>query len=59
MSIQEYAIKNKFNFVILIDPIGQLAKDGNWFNSFEKDFENLQTITSNSSVPVIKIDGGL
>ncbi len=58
-SIQEYAIKNKFNFVILIDPIGQLAKDGNWFNSFEKDFENLQTITSNSSIPVIKIDGGL
>ena len=58
-SIQEYALKNKFNFVILIDPIGQLAKDGNWFDSFEKDFENLQTITSNSSIPVIKIDGGL
>ena len=58
-SIQEYAIKNKFNFVIQIDPIGQLAKDGNWFDSFEKDFENLQTITSNSSFPVIKIDGGL
>ena len=58
-SIQEYAFKNKFNFVILIDPIGQLAKDGNWFDSFEKDFENLQTITSNSSIPVIKIDGGL
>lgn len=58
-SIQEYALKNKFNFVILIDPIGQLAKDGNWFDSFEKDFENLQTITSNSSFPVIKIDGGL
>ena len=37
----------------------QLAKDGNWFDSFEKDFENLQTITSNSSIPVIKIDGGL
>jgi methylmalonyl-CoA mutase len=58
-SIQEYAFKNKFNFVILIDPIGQLAKDGNWFDSFEKDFENLQTITSNSSIPIIKIDGGL
>ena len=58
-SIQEYAFKNKFNFVILIDPIGQLAKDGNWFDSFEKDFENLQTITSNSRIPVIKIDGGL
>lgn len=58
-SIQEYALNNKFNFVILIDPIGQLAKDGNWFDSFEKDFENLQTITSNSSFPVIKIDGGL
>jgi methylmalonyl-CoA mutase len=59
VSIQEYALKNKFNFVILIDPIGQLAKDGNWFDSFEKDFENLQTITSNTSFPVIKIDGGL
>ncbi|WP_396167380.1 methylmalonyl-CoA mutase subunit beta [Flavobacterium sp.] len=46
--IQDYASKNKVNCTILLDPIGQLTKDGNWFESLDKDFEKLNTIVNYS-----------
>jgi methylmalonyl-CoA mutase len=46
--IQNYALKNKINCTILLDPIGQLTKDGNWFESLDKDFEKLNSIITNS-----------
>lgn len=46
--ITDFATKNEANFSIQIDPIGQLTKDGNWFESLEKDFEKLNTIATNS-----------
>ncbi len=47
--IQNYAKKNKINCTILLDPIGQLTKDGNWFESLDKDFEKLNSISTNST----------
>ena len=46
--LTNFASQNKANFIILLDPIGQLAKDGNWFENLDKDFEKLNTIAKNS-----------
>lgn len=46
--INDFASKNKANIFIQNDPIGQLAKDGNWFENLEKDFEKLNIIAKNS-----------
>ena len=42
--INAFATKNNFNFIIQIDPIGQLCSDGNWFENLDKDFEKLNTL---------------
>jgi methylmalonyl-CoA mutase len=44
----EFVSKNKANIFIQNDPIGQLVKDGNWFENLEKDFEKLNIIAKNS-----------
>jgi len=46
--INLFATKSKANIFVQIDPIGQLGKDGNWFENLEKDFEKLNTIAENS-----------
>ncbi len=46
--INAYAAKNNAQFNLLLDPIGQLCKDGNWFENLESDFEKLNTIFKNS-----------
>ena len=46
--INDFATKNQANSIIQIDPIGQLCKDGNWFENLDKDFEKLNTIAQNS-----------
>ena len=45
----------------LLDPIGQLAKDGNWFSTKEKDnFETLNILTSEApSLSLISINSSL
>jgi methylmalonyl-CoA mutase len=53
--IEEFSTKNNTHFFIQVDPIGQLAKDGNWFENLEKDFEKLNTITSKTTVPFLTI----
>lgn len=57
--INEFASKNKANVFIQNDPIGQLAKDGNWFENLEKDFEKLNTIASKTNVPFLTISSGM
>ena len=43
-----------------LDPIGQLAKDGNWFLSPEKEnFETLNLISAQTDVSLLSINGGL
>jgi methylmalonyl-CoA mutase len=56
--INEFASKNNANFKIQVDPIGQLCKDGNWFENLEQDFEKLNTI-SKFHIPVININSGI
>jgi methylmalonyl-CoA mutase len=46
--INDFASKNKATILIQIDPIGQLIKDGNWFENLEKDFEKLNSFAKNS-----------
>lgn len=54
--INDFKTKNKSNIIIQIDPVGQLCKDGNWFETLEKDFEKLNAITNNSSIPFLNIN---
>jgi methylmalonyl-CoA mutase len=57
--INEFAVKNNADLKILIDPIGQLAKDGNWFKNIEKDFEIINTISEKTSIPFLSINAGI
>lgn len=44
--IDAFANQNQYRIVVLQDPVGQLAKDGNWFESLEKDFLQLNTCSA-------------
>lgn len=56
--LNDFAAKNQAKFIIQIDPIGQLCKDGNWFENLENDFEKLNTI-SKFQIPTININSGI
>ncbi|HRE79241.1 MAG TPA: methylmalonyl-CoA mutase subunit beta [Flavobacterium sp.] len=47
-----FSTQNQFKIVILQDAVGQLAKDGNWFASLEKDFNELKLI-SDLNIPFL------
>ncbi|WP_293873069.1 methylmalonyl-CoA mutase subunit beta [Flavobacterium sp.] len=53
-----YALKNNIDCIIQIDSIGQLVKDGNWFGNLNKDFEELNNIAENTSLPFLTINAG-
>lgn len=57
--INEFASKSKANIFIQNDPIGQLVKDGNWFENLEKDFEKLNAIASKTAIPFLTISSGI
>lgn len=57
--INEFTSKSKANIFIQNDPIGQLTKDGNWFENLEKDFEKLNTIASKTAIPFLTISSGI
>ena len=57
--INDFATKNKANFIIQLDPIGQLCKDGNWFENLDKDFEKLNKIASSSNISFLNISSGI
>lgn len=59
LKLNEFATKNIYNFVLLLDPVGQLASEGNWFQNLEKDFEVFNKIQSKTSLPNISIHSGL
>ncbi|MBM6500392.1 methylmalonyl-CoA mutase subunit beta [Flavobacterium macrobrachii] len=54
--LNEFATKHKANFIIQLDPIGQLCKDGNWFENAEKDFEKLNQISKFSQSSFLNIN---
>ena len=56
--LNDFAAKNQAKFIIQLDPIGQLCKDGNWFENLENDFDKLNTI-SKFQIPTININSGI
>ncbi|MQP52993.1 MULTISPECIES: methylmalonyl-CoA mutase subunit beta [unclassified Flavobacterium] len=57
--INDFASKNKANISIQIDPIGQLVKEGNWFENLEKDFDKLKNIATKIAIPFLTISSGI
>jgi methylmalonyl-CoA mutase len=57
--LDEFADKAKANLFIQVDPVGQLAKDGNWFENLDKDFDKINTIANKASVPFITVNASL
>ena len=57
--LTNFAKANNAQFFIQNDPIGQLAKDGNWYENQEKDFENLKAISTNSLGSFLSINSSL
>ena len=57
--INEFATKNKANIYVQVDPIGQLEKEGNWFENLEKDFEKLNAIATKTTIPFLTISSGV
>lgn len=58
---EQIAKENKIELFCNLDPIGQLAKEGNWFATKEKDnFETLNVLSKESNtISLIRIDSGL
>lgn len=59
--IESITTKTKAKIYCLIDPIGQLAKDGNWFHTIEKNnFDSLNRIIKEApSIATLSINGSL
>lgn len=59
--IDAFAKKNNTTIFCNLDPIGQLAKDGNWFTTNEKsNFDTLNTLSAaTTSVSLISINSAL
>jgi methylmalonyl-CoA mutase len=54
--INAFAKQNNYQITLLIDSIGQLVKDGNWFENLEQDFSKLNQIAKNSSLSFLNIN---
>ncbi|MDQ6471110.1 methylmalonyl-CoA mutase subunit beta [Flavobacterium sp. LHD-80] len=52
--------EKKATFFCNLDPIGQLARDGNWFITSDKNnFETLEKISNQTNLPFLSVDLGL
>lgn len=56
--LNAFSSKNNANFILLIDPIGQLCHDGNWFENLDSDVEKLNALAKNST-SFLKISSGI
>jgi methylmalonyl-CoA mutase len=56
--INAFASKNSADITIQLDPIGQLIKDGNWFDNLDKDFQKLHDIAAKVTGPFLNINSG-
>src|SRR5690606_24509062 len=59
LKLNEFAKANGLQIKLLLDPIGQLAKDGNWFTNLNTDFSVLNDMNSKIELPFLSIDSGL
>ncbi|MEM8521476.1 methylmalonyl-CoA mutase subunit beta [Flavobacterium sp. PL12] len=59
--IDAFASKNNITIFCSLDPIGQLAKDGNWFSTKEKNnFETLNLLSKQTkSISLVSINAAL
>lgn len=58
--LNDIAQKRQATFYVLLDPINQLGKDGNWFTDLNTDFELLNQIkTSCTSINFLSVNGSL
>jgi methylmalonyl-CoA mutase len=57
--INEFKSKNKVAVLVLVDPIHQLAQDGNWYENLESDFEKLNQISQKIVLNFLNINGTL
>ncbi|BFM42007.1 methylmalonyl-CoA mutase subunit beta [Flavobacterium sp. CFS9] len=59
--LDQISIQKKATFYCNIDPIGQLAREGNWFSTPDKNnFETLEKISkATANVSFLSIDSGL
>ncbi|WP_396160437.1 methylmalonyl-CoA mutase subunit beta [Flavobacterium sp.] len=58
-SLNDFATTNSYNFIIQVDPIGQLCKDGNWFENLNSDIQKLNEISKNSRSSFLNIQAGI
>lgn len=59
LKVNEFAKANGLQIKLLLDPIGQLGKEGNWFVNLESDFKVLNDINAKVELPFLSIDSGL
>ncbi|WNM17783.1 methylmalonyl-CoA mutase subunit beta [Flavobacterium capsici] len=57
-TINDFSAKNGYKSIVLIDPIHQLGKDGNWFENLDKDFEKLNQ-TAKLGKSIISVNSSL
>lgn len=58
-AVNQFAKNNGYKISLLLDPIHQLGKDGNWFDSLNADFSILNTINATSDLPFLSVNLGL
>lgn len=54
--LNAFTISNGFQTKLLIDPIGQLVSDGNWFTNLEHDFDALNVLSTKETQSFININ---
>jgi len=59
VKVNDFAKANNFSVKLLLDPIGQLAQDGNWFTNLDTDFSVLNNLNAKVEIPFLSIDSGL
>lgn len=59
LKINDFAKANGLQIKLLLDPIGQLAQDGNWFTNLDTDFSVLNNLNPKISVSFLSVDSGL
>ena len=57
--LEVFSKQSKANFILVLDPIGQLCKEGNWFENLEKDFNIINSISNEYSLSFLSIKADL
>src|SRR5690606_30045419 len=56
VKVNDFAKANNFSVNLLLDPIGQLAQDGNWFTNLDTDFSVLNALNSKLAIPFLSVN---